>query len=324
MTPEPDEQLDILQLFVRSINSASFADEVRPLVKELAAEKRVSILDAYIYTEQALLDKFEAAYPSPETGKRDVLGRPILGPNIKKQNLQKAITLTRMVHLHMQASLDAVGLDATLPRFDAPVFKGGRVQPEQRGSQPTGKPLPPGLQLPRTLLAKMAAYLYCDALKVDTQRASEAQGLLMDLDSHADQVAAAEDEMTIDTVAAIVNDCVNKLSSTTEGNSVTLSTIHQFKGSERHTVLCLDMGEKLDNVWIKKEKLQAYDGLHVASCHRQPGCSCPEFAKKKRQLEFDAGVERQHLAHVALSRPKERLVVSFVEARGKVGAALAA
>lgn len=322
MTADLDEQLDTLQLFVRSIAGATFADEIRPLVKKVAAEQHTTLLDAFLNQQDAMLTKFEAEFPTPDTGKRDVLGRPVPGPNPKKQNLQKSMMLAKLVFLHMQLSLDALALSSPLPRFKSPLFKKGKLVPEQRDAEITGNPIPEGLQAPRTALGYMAAYLYTDALKLDGNRVAEAQGLLIDLDAHADQIAAAEEEFTVPVVSAIVSDCVNKLTTVGEKNSVTLSTIHQFKGSERDTIFALDMGANFDAVWIKSEKLHAYDGLHMASCRREPGCHCNEFANKKKQLEAEAKAERKHLAHVALSRAKENLVVSFVEGVGEVGAAL--
>lgn len=91
---------------------------------------------------------------------------------------------------------------------------------------------------------------------------------------------------------------------------VCLSTIHKFKGKERPVVIVCGLEKGVEKASIKKESLLTYSGLHDKEDCDARFCSCPRFAAKRLQLQREATIERQRLLHVALSRPREELVLS--------------
>ena len=150
----------------------------------------------------------------------------------------------------------------------------------------------------------------CEQLVCCKERHSELQPLL----DEADKLDTV-DEVDIQAFAELH---AHRISSTGEDEKVLLSTIHKFKGRERPVVVVCGLDESIDRVSIDKETMLAYAGLHDRPDCGQV-CDCPRFRFKRKQLQTEALLERKRLLHVALSRPREELILS---AQGKLAESL--
>ena len=146
------------------------------------------------------------------------------------------------------------------------------------------------------LLLRIHEQLVCS-----NNRSSELQPLLNE--------AAAVGRLDEENIQAFAELHEHRTSSMGEDEKVLLSTIHKFKGRERPVVVVCGLDASMDSVSIDKATMLAYAGLHdKPNCGNV--CDCPRFRFKKKQLLMEALVERKRLLHVALSRPREELVLS--------------
>ena len=305
---DTEDQASALQTFVRAIG-CTFSEDVRKYVSEVATARQLGVLQTFIDFTQDIIAKSERDYPSVFSGKRDVYGKKIYNKNTRRTNISKAALVARDVVKHVSswmaaASEGQVGAGGAFTAVGAPVVKDGAVT-----KRLPVKLLPPHLiSDPTTPLASVAYAIASSFVEVDSNRMEELDRLIASL---------TVQEPTLDEFVGVVALELARQEAVEEKDGVVLSTIHKFKGSERHCVIVVGINSRFDRVGVSSAKTQAYSGLHEDSCPtRAQGCACLRFKAQLEKMKKENALERLRLAHVALSRARRVLVVS---APGEVG-----
>ena len=90
-----------------------------------------------------------------------------------------------------------------------------------------------------------------------------------------------------------------------ERDRVVLSTIHKFKGRERNVVIVMGFGSNLDRRSLREIDLLPFAGLLQKDENL--------YYRKIRETAREVVIEKQRLMHVALSRPRQQLIVTAVD-----------
>ena len=301
-----EDEVNILQSFVRALHGCSFTDEVRGYVIEVATKRQVKAVDAYLHHTQDILDLTELAHPSPWSGKRDLFGNKLLGRNTRKSNITKATmtakaAIDQMAVWLLAASEGQSGVGGIYSPVGVPLVKAGM---RSGFSEPSCAPQ--GAYVPTTPLASVAHAVATSYLKINPTRINEYNDLLKHLDSR-------QDEDCLDSWVGSVGEQLAKLQEQEENKVVCLSTMHRFKGSERDHVFVIRFNAKFDYVKVSESTMEAYSALHESA-----------FKAKHQQILELTIAERKRVAHVALSRARKTLTVSVTGELGSSATALRA
>ena len=284
-----EDELFVLQAAVRAVAGCQMPDEVRKIVGSMAEEAGVRPLEAFLDTE-AVSAQMNRVYP-PTASKRLFGGAPKLLEQKKVLNVRRSIAIfrdaVRLVNLWVDAALEERELEGALVWF-----KDGRAQ--------TGRPRMATLRA-SSALAGLLLQVHTQLVQEDL-RVDELKPLL--------EVAGQVDELDLPGIQEFASVQADRLSEGATEKRVVLSTIHKFKGKERPVVVVCGLEKGVEKASVKKESLLCYSGLHDKDDCDARFCSCPRFAAKRLQLQKEATIERQRLLHVALSRPREVLVLS--------------
>lgn len=296
---EVEEQALILQKCARAIVGAALPDELRTLLVEVCNRLNVNPLVCFLEHTDILSNEIERVHPTQFTDKRDKAGNRIPKRNLRKINLAKSAILVRTVveKLNRWFAMGATGRSGVFPAVGIPIVTSGEVS----GTSPP-RSAPSGTYVPSQPLASVARAVAVSFVNVDPARGPEINEILQSLDEKL-----VDDN--VDTWTALVGRELSKLVDSEEKDVLVVSTIHKYKGSERPHVVVVNANESFDKVWVKQSVMEAYDGLHDADCDRR-NCHCTAFRVKRDAILHANTIERKRLAHVALSRAKQTLVVS--------------
>lgn len=277
---EDESTVYTLQAGVRAVTGCQFTDETRGIVTELAAENGTSLLETYLDADSmaAVMSRIHV----PKGQKRDLFGNAVAPiESIQVRNLRRSIKIfadaTRLVNRWADAVLTNEDMDGALM-----VFKNGVAYP----GKPRGTTMAANSKLAQLLLQ-----IHTQLLPEKDPRAQELKPLL-----------ACADGVTVEDITDIQSFASLETLRFQEGNTddkVILSTIHRFKGRERPVVIVAGMGKGIDDVFTTSADLLPYTGL-----------TPEDYNTRSREIDREARLERRRLLHVALSRPREELLLS--------------
>lgn len=284
---EDDSTVYTLQAGVRAVTGCQFTDETRGIVAELAAENGASLLETYLDADSmaAVMGRVH----KPKGQKRDLFGNAVAPTEaVQVRNLRRSIKIfsdaVRLVNRWTDAVLTNEDMDGALV-----VFKNGVAYP----GKPRGTTV-----VAESKLAQLLLQIHAQLLPERDPRAQELKPLL-----------ACADSVAVDDITDIQSFASLETLRFQEGNTddkVILSTIHRFKGRERPVVIVAGMGKGIDEVFTTSADLLPYTGL-----------AAEDYNTRSREIDREARLERRRLLHVALSRPKEELILS---AQGELAA----
>lgn len=256
---------------------AKMTDDVVDMVLQVSRAKQVGVVDAFL-DEDAM--KEVMLVKSPDTysdKKRDANGKPVRKHNTRLYNLQNAQESLRIAKERAQRLIkDARTVSSAACSVYSELIYSDDADNAGNDSFAELKPVLDAL----------------DALQ-GTQTHVGTDGLpLADLSA---AIAAQWEELV----------CLDK--------RVAVSTFHKFKGKERERVYCMELSTSFDFVRPSDAALMAYEASHEADCPqpRTLRCTCQRFLACKEAVEEEMEVERRRLAHVALSRAKSEMVLSY-------------
>ena len=298
---EDESPLHLLQTAVRSIVGCQFPKWLLKHVGELADEHGRSPLETFLDAD-LVVARINEPEPPPDRKRQRTLFGGVAGvqESQKAEKTRQSITIFRdawrLVNRWVHCAIEGTPLEGTLIEYD----ESGRARRRA--------PLP----APFAATSKLAELV----LRIHTQlvpRSDRADELRPVLDE-AEKVDEL-DETTVQSFAALHAERLNR--SKVE-DKVILSTIHSFKGCERPVVIVCGLDSSIDRTSVDNATRAAYAGLHDRpDCGAV--CNCPRFRFKSKQLEREAQLERRRMLHVALSRPREELILS---ARGEFAPSL--
>ena len=299
---EDERQLHLLQTAVRSVVGCQFPQWLLKHVGELADEHGRGPLETFLDADLVVARIGESEPPPPDRKRQRTLFGGVAGAqeSQKVEKTRQSITIfrdaRRLVNRWVDCAIEGTPLEGTLMEYD----ESGRARRRA--------PLP----APFAATSKLAELV----LRIHTQLvpASDRADELRPVLAEAEKVDEL-DEPTIQSFAALHAERLNRRK--TE-DKVILSTIHSFKGCERPVVIVCGLDSSIDRTGVDNATRAAYAGLHDRpDCG--PMCNCPRFRFKSKQLEREAQLERRRMLHVALSRPREELILS---ARGEFALSL--
>jgi len=303
---EPEDKAAVLQSAVRGVKGATMTNDCRDLVMEVMNEQQLTAYDAFFSI--SLLEKAKEKWPSVCGGKRDNLMRPILKRSTQSINVEKTQHLLKSAVSMIHKWLDDLDEDEDNLR-DQRLVKVKAVGDNVHVENVTGSCNTDANGDWTSPISKLLQKIAREILNCGSNRADELKELLTRVDADFEEM----EEFTLDGLVQIISKQSDLLEKKHEDESVILSTIHKFKGRERPVVYVTGMGWKFDYTRPCEKRMHAYDYLHNNDCDISGfECSCPRWKPVYRGLKRNAIVERQRLAHVALSRPKYELCVSCV------------
>jgi superfamily I DNA/RNA helicase len=271
---------DCAQLLERAVHAlgGKFSPDLSKAIAQLASVRGCSLVESFLDVE-AVAALLTTQDNPPDKRQRTLFGKVVDSPKAR--------------HARESAALFK-GATIWIKKWVQEAIQG---QPFSRSS--SERPAHALLRA-RSRMAELLLRIHEQFVHLNN-RESELQPLL-------DEAAAVDklDEVSIQAFAELH---AHRTSSIGEEEHVLLSTIHKFKGRERPVVIVCGLDESMDEVRLDKATMLAYAGLHdKPGCG--PVCDCPRFRFKRKQLQAEALVERKRLLYVALSRPREELVLS--------------
>ena len=99
--------------------------------------------------------------------------------------------------------------------------------------------------------------------------------------------------------------------------SIIFSTIHAFQGDERKVAIVVDVDKRFTAGKMSKRDVMALSHLHDDGCrakrtHNRAHCAaggCKAFQEAAARRQAEINDEQRRVAHVALSRPRDELII---------------
>lgn len=288
---EEEEAISTLQIAMRLFghgnSSLSCTPKTQDLISDLAALHACQPEDVLLNFGNELVDKHNQSETADSSKKRNKDGH-----TLATQNVVKAVTVFKKCMLKIRNVLSKLHNDPTLTAF-------GSMLNDELSDKAVGlptvvdyKPKHPLGKFVRSILSEMAA-------RIDDKHAADINLILERFDIAVDE--GAEIASVIQDTAMTHLDMINNKA---EDSSVILSTGHKFKGRQRDRVFVSRMGTSFD--WIKVDPVK----LAVRAAMLTPSATA-DAKKGVYDAEVEsANLERCHLGHVMLSRPRYELHVS--------------
>lgn len=288
---EEDEDINTLQIAMRLFghgnSSLSCTPKTQGLISDLAALHACQPEDVLLTFGDELVDKHNESETADESKKRNKDGH-----TLATQNVAKAVKVFKTCMSKIRNVLSKLHDDPTLTGF-------GAMLNDELSNKAVGlptavdyKPKHPLGKFARSILSEMAG-------KIDPKHVNDVNLILERFDVAVDE--GAEIPLVLHDIATTHMDMVNNKA---EDSSLILSTGHKFKGRQRDRVFVTQMGQSFD--WVKLDPVKL--AVRAAMVPESAGAAV-KMAVHDDEVE-SANLERRHLGHVMLSRPRYELHVS--------------
>lgn len=276
-----NEEVDDLEYAVHAVQNCTFSKDVKECVKEVAIRNGTSALEAFGNSsemETALLRRNPHTF---KKGKRTLNGEKMPDNHTRLNNMTKSIS-TFFTALHTAYECINRGL------------QGQCVESTD------------GMLVATSPMSRVVSFVYTRFLKVDHCRYSELSNLFLSLN-------ALDTEASLDDFYDVIDREWSKLVNVDIDDVVVLSNFHKFKGKERGRVYCCSLNEKFDRCSLDQNLLATLEATHDKACSvpRTFDCKCPNFLLAKNAMEGEIRIERMRVCHVALSRARDEMVLSY-------------
>ena len=286
--------VDELQVAVRAVNGCTFSDDVKAIVSEAMQELRGSTALSVFLDEEEMVSRMEERVLSTQRArKRKFTQQTLFGGAVEKTtDSHKVANMLKSISVFREAkALVDTWVDATLDGVPYTINGlGGRVRP----------PIP-GLDT-QSAMGELLLNVFTQIVEIPANDEKRRDMELAPFLKLADEYDTPEDIREIEEFVELQTE---RLLCSNERDRVVLSTIHKFKGRERNVVIVMGFGSNLDRRSLREIDLLPFAGLLQKDENL--------YYRKIRETAREVVIEKQRLMHVALSRPRQQLIVTAVD-----------
>lgn len=293
LSESKDVTLDELQAAVRAVNGCTFSDEVKTIVSEVVQEIRGRTALSVFLDENEMVSRMEQRVLSAERlRKRKFTQKTLFGGTVSETTVNPKVTnMVKSISVFREAkALVDTWVAATLDEIPYKIDGlGGRVRPPIIGLDT------------QSAVGELILNVFTQIVEIPPRDEKRRDMELAPFLKLADEYDTPKDIREIEEFVELQ---MQRFVSSKEDEKVVLSTIHKFKGRERNVVIVMGFDSNLDSEFLSETDVLPFVGLLETDKDL--------YFRKMRELGEAVAIEKQRMMHVALSRPRQQLIVSAV------------